>query len=189
MKSTALIRSPYPALCSEIQERIKGGEYNKLISLNNSVPDSYETVLLSRRSKKVEKLKSFFGKSICFYSFENACTHPHGPVGFLLKEFLGQDPSAFDYKKTNESLSNLSARIQNELNAISPSFVGSKLNAQFQKLPLEVDKRLEFSGKFLLTEVEYELVEEFVQSETKKLNELTGLGFSGQSLNFSKPIF
>ena len=188
VKSTALIRSPYSAFCSAMQQRIKGGRHYKLISLNNSVPDSFETPSF-QKSKTVQKLRSIFGKSISFHSFENACTYSHGPVGFLLKEFLGQDSSAFEYKKTNESLSNLSVRIQNERNAVIPAFVDSKLNTQFQKFPLRVDKRLEFSGKFLLTEVEYMLVEEFVQIETEKLNELTGLDFSGQSINFSKPIF
>ena len=39
IKATALIRSPYFALCSTIQQRIKGGVYVDLISFNNSVPN------------------------------------------------------------------------------------------------------------------------------------------------------
>ena len=53
----------------------------------------------------------------------------------------------------------------------------------------KVDEKLGFSGKFLLTEVEYGLVEKFVKIETENLNEIIGLDFSGQSLKFSKPIF
>ena len=134
IKATALIRSPYSAFCSLMQERIKGGRYCELISLNNSVPNSFGTAS-SSKSKIVKKLKSVFGKRICFHSFENACTHLHGPVGFLLKEFLSQDSSTFEYKKANESLSNLSVRMQNEFNAIEPAFAGNKVNARFQKFP------------------------------------------------------
>ena len=188
IKATALIRSPYATLCSAIQQRIKTGSYFNLISLNNSVPNFFAVASFGR-SKLIENLKSVFGKSICFHSFENACTHLYGPVGFLLQEFLSQDSSTFEYKKTNESLSNLSVRIQNEFNAINPAIVDNKRNPRFQRFPLKVNERLEFSGKFLLTEVEYRLVEEFVKNETEKLNEIAGLDFSAQSLKFSTPIF
>ena len=193
IKVIALVRSPYAMICSAIQQSIKTGEYFELISLNDSIPTSFGDKQLHLKSKTVEKLISVFGKSICFYSFDRACLHSYGPVGFLLEEFLRQDPSIFKYQKNNESLSNLSVRIQNEFNAINPAFIGSKngnkYNAKFRRFPLKVDERLGFSGKFLLTEAEYGLVEEFVKSETDSLNEATGLDFSGQSLRFSKPIF
>ena len=79
--------------------------------------------------------------------------------------------------------------MQNEFNAINPVFLKDKLNPRFKKFPLRVNERLVFSGKFLLTEVEYGLVEEFVKIEIENLNELTGLDFSGQSLRFSTPVF
>ena len=159
-----------------------------LISFNNSVPNSFDYTPFSKLDM-IKKLKSVFGQSIHFHSFESACSHSYGPVGFLLEEFLNQDPSTFEFKKTNESLSNLSVRMQNEFNAINPAFLKGKLNPHFRKFPLRVDKRLVFSGKFLLTEVEYALVEEFVKIETENLNELTGLDLSGQSLRFSTPVF
>ena len=188
IRAFALIRSPYSMICSAIQEIIKNGKYFELISLNNCVPTSSSTALIGR-SNIVKKLKSVFGSGISFHSFEYACTHSYGPVGFLLKELLSQDPSAFEYQKTNESLSNLSVRIQNEFNAINPAFVGNKFNTQFRRLSPRVNKRLEFSGKFLLTEDEYALIEKFVKIETENLNKITGLDFSTQSLKFSKPIY
>ena len=193
IKVLALVRSPYAMICSAIQQSIKTGEYFKLISLNDCIPTSFSGKQLHLKSKTVEKLISVFGKSICFHSFDRACTHSHGPVGFLLEEFLNQDPSIFEYQKNNESLSNLSVRMQNEFNAVNPAFVGNKngnkYNTKFRRFPLKVDEKLGFSGKFLLTEVEYGLVEEFVKIETENLNEIIGLDFSGQSLKFSKPIF
>ena len=188
IKAIALVRSPYSAICSELQEGIKSGRFFELISLNNHVPTIF-SVKSFNKTRQVKKLKSIFGDSICFYSFENACMHSRGPVGFLLREFLNQDPSSFVYQKTNESLSNLSVRIQNEFNAINPAFVGRNYNAHFRSIPRKVDQRLGFSGKFLLTEVEYAFIEEFVKRETENLNEITGLDFSCQSLKFSKPVF
>lgn len=188
IKVIALVRSPYSAICSGIQQRIKTGRYFELISFNNCIPTSFETASF-RKSNLAAKLRHVFGKSICFHGFEDACANSYGPVGFLLEEFLNQDPSCFEYIKTNESLFNLSVRLQNEFNAINPAFASGKYNPRFQPFPAKVDERLRFSGKFLLTETEYELVEEFVEIETQKLNEIAGLDFSGQLLKFSKPIF
>jgi hypothetical protein len=188
IKATALIRSPYSAVCSGMQESIKNGRYIKLISLNNSVPKSFNARRY-KKSKIVEKLKSVLGKSITFHSFENACTHSYGPVGFLLEEFLSQDPSVFKYEKANESLSNLFIRMQNELNAINPRFVDRKINPNFQKLSNNVDERLKFSGKFLLTEAEYESINKLIKRQVESLSEITGLDFSEQLLKFSKPIY
>ena len=59
----------------------------------------------------------------------------------------------------------------------------------FVKRSIVTDNKFAFSGKFLLTEVEYELIEDFVKNETEILNELTGLNLFDQSVKFSKPIF
>ena len=189
IKATALIRSPYSSFCSGIQQGVKAGCYFDLISVNNSVPNSFAISKFKSKVRFVNQLKSVFGNRIHFHSFENACTHAHGPVGFLLKEFLCQDPSAFKYKNSNKSLSNLFIRIQNEFNLINPAFRNKKLNPDFQRIPLEVDEKLAFSGKFLLTEVEYGLVEEFIKIEIENLHKITGLDFSSRPLRFSEPIF
>jgi len=188
LKAIALIRSPYSLICSEIQQRAKSGYYINLISLNNCVPTSFN-VRPFRKLEVVKKLKSFFGDSIKFSSFEHACANSYGPVGFLLEEFLGQNPSAFEYQKTNESIFNLSTRIQNEFNAVNPSIIDGRFNPQFKIFPAEIDKKFEFSGKFLLTEAEYALIEDFVKNETEILSEITGLDLFEQSVMFSKPIF
>ena len=189
IKATALVRSPYRAVCSMLQQAIKGGRHQKLISLNNSVSDSTMIRSVPGQAKRVKKLKSIFGKAIYFQRFEDACTHVYGPVGFLLEKFLGQDSSAFEYTKLNESLSNLAVRMQNEFNAIDARIVDKKHNPKFRPFPRKVDKRLAFSGKFLLTEVEYALIEEFLNLEAEELSTIEGLDFSDQTIKFSKPIF
>jgi hypothetical protein len=188
LKVIALIRSPYSLICSEIQQRAKSGYYVNLISLNNCVPTSFN-VRSFGKSEVVKKLKSVFGDSIKFKSFEHACANLYGPVGFLLEEFLEQNPSAFEYQKTNESIFNLSTRVQNEFNAVNPSVIDGRFNPQFKMFPAGIDNKFAFSGKFLLTEVEYALIEDFVKNETEILSELTGLNLFDQSVKFSKPIF
>ena len=86
-------------------------------------------------------------------------------------------------------MSNLSVRIANEFNKINPSFVDGEYNSKFQKFPLSLDKELGFSGRFLLTELEYELVEEQIKDEIRGLIASFGLDFSGSLLKFSPPIF
>lgn len=188
IKATALVRNPYSSFCSLLQERIKKGKYYNLISLNDSIPTSFEGAPLGK-SRIAQKLKSILGESISFKSFTRACMHSYGPVGFLLEEFLNQDPSTFEYLKKNESLYNLSTRMQNEFNLINPSYVDGKVNNNFARFPAEVDKKFGFSSKFLLTEAEYSLIKEFIELETKKLYEICALDFSDQSIEFSRPIF
>ena len=188
IKVVALVRSPYEAICSAIQQQIKGGSYIKLISLNDCVPNSYETPRF-RKLRILKNIESVFGEALSLYSFDHACASSYGPVGFLLKKFLGQNPAKFKYVRTNESMSNLSVRISNEFNKINPCFVDGEYNRKFQKFPLSLDKELSFSGKFLLTELEYELVEEQIKDEIRGLIASFGLDFSDSLLKFSPPIF
>lgn len=191
----ALVRSPYSAICSSIQQVIKGGRYIELLSLNDRIPSSDSVVRFSRliarfsKIKILKNLRSVFGDSLKLHSFDDACANPYGPVGFLLEEFLGQDPSAFEYVRSNESMSNLSVRIANEFNKLNPAFIDGKYNDKFQGFPMSVDKQFEFSGKFFLTELEYSTIKAQVDREVEELDTKFGLDFSGSQLRFVPPIF
>lgn len=189
IKATALIRSPYSMTCSQLQETIKGGKYNNLISLNDSV-SSQESIQINGRANVVKKLKSIFCKRITFSSYERACSSQCGPVGYLLREYLNQDPKAYKYSRSNDSYYNLTVRFQNELNKINSTFTNKKVNPSHQRLTPEMNQNLDFSGKFLLTEREYELIKDFIRDETNALYELTMLDeLVNQKIQFSKPIF
>ena len=114
--------------------------------------------------------------------------HPDGPVGFLLEKFLNQKPTNFSLHRANTSFSNLSIRIQNEFNAVHPAFIDENLNSQFRRFPAKVDRKLKFSGKFLLTKKEYSLVEDFIKDETEALRSITGIDLSDEKIKHSKPI-
>ena len=162
--------------------------YIILISLNNCIPASFDTSAFSKVGI-IEKLKSFFGDSIRFNSFEDACSYPYGPVGFLFKEFLNLDPSAFEHNKSNVSRSNLSIRLQNEFNKINARFLNNQVNPMFYQFPAMLEKTFASSGKFLLTEVEYSLIEGFIKNEAESLNKVLGINFSDEEVLFSDPLF
>jgi len=189
IKATALVRRPYSMLCSQLQETIKGGKYTNLISLNNASKSFHEDQI-NGKANIVEKLQLVLNESIRFHSFERACGDEFGPVGYLLREFLELEPAKLEYTKGNESYSNLTVRLQNELNKINPAFEKKKINPNHMKLEASVDHNFKFSGKFLLTEHEYSLVKEFLDGESAALYNLTGIGeMLSQTIQFSNPIY
>jgi hypothetical protein len=187
IKPFALIRNPYSALCSTIQQLIRGGHYVGLISLNNCFAASPKSIIISF-AQIAKILRSVFGESIVFYNFEHVCANQYGPVGFLLKELLNQDPSEFNYVKSNESLYNLTVRIQNELNKSYPSFADGKFIPEFQAVLPRLNKHFAFSGSFLLTEREHAMHEDFLRREANDLRDIVGLDFLDRPLSFSEPI-
>ena len=194
----AILRSPYSALCSEIQQKIKIGNFNALISLNNSAKKTFNCEWYSK-AKIASKLKSIFKNAIQFVPFESACLNPYGPAGFLVQEFLNTDPSAFKYSKENQSLDNLTVRLQNEMNKINPRFIEhqgennptfpkGELNPGFVELGKGINKNLVCSKKFALTEAEYLLIADYIRSESDKILKLTNIDYRGEKLTFSKAI-
>lgn len=107
-----------------------------------------------------------------------------------MQEFLNLDPTKFKYKNSNQSHFNLTVRLQNELNKVNPIFDKQGLNHNHQRLPAGLNKNFGFTGKFLLTEYEYNLVKKYIEKEIEDLHEITGLDeLRDQSVNFSDPIY
>ena len=196
INTIALIRSPYSALCSEIQQKIKIGFPNSLISLNDSARKPNWLKELSK-ARLVEKLDSILRSSINYFSFETACQHLYGPAGFLIQNHLRTDPSKFMYFNENKSLYNLTVRLQNELNKVSPRFKGKTeekcltfpkgaLNPEFIQLNKRIDQNFADSGIFLLTEAEHSIIEDHIISETEQLLKLTGINFKHENIKFSE---
>ena len=188
LKVAAFVRHPYGHLCSNIQEKIKAGWYINLISLNNTVPSTFNTKWYSKVNN-IRDLKSIFGADIKFYSFDEACLTPYGPVGFLFGKFLNQEPSNYQYKKRNESIFNLTARFFNELNKNNPVLKNGKKNPNYIKPDLQVNGSFKYSGKFLLTKEEFSVVKEYVEKEAKNTNKLIGTNFTSSNIKFSEPIY
>lgn len=182
----ALVRNPYEYFCSDIQEFIKAGNYINLISLFETPPTTFINNV-GLRSHIIKKLKLTFQKGIQFYSFENACKHKLGPVGFLIDKYLKLNPSLFEYCKINESLFNLTVRLQNAQNKLNPAILNEKLNPKYVSLK-GLNKYFSFSGKFILTKKEFNIIEESIYQENNKYLELTGINYNDESIKFSNPI-
>ena len=93
----------------------------------------------------------------------------------------------FEYYKVNESLFNLSVRVQNEKNKLNPEIINGKKNPNYVSL-LDLNKSFSSSGKFLLTENEYNFIKDYLEIENKKYLDLLGEDFVDKSIKFSKPI-
>ncbi len=106
----------------------------------------------------------------------------------MIDNSLKLDSSLFEYSRANESLFNLTVRLQNEQNKLNPAILNNKLNPKYISLE-HLNNNLNFSGKFLLTKNEYKKIEEIIIQENKKFFELTGINFKNELIEFSKPIF
>ena len=182
----ALVRNPYEYFCSDIQECIKSGKYINLISLFETPPNTFINNV-GLRSHIIKKLKLTFKKGIQFYSFENACKHNFGPVGFLIDKYLKLNPSLFEYYKINESLFNLTVRLQNAQNKLNPRILNDKLNPKYVSLK-GLNKSFSLSGKFMLTKKEFNIIKESIYQENNKYLELTGINYKDELIEFSSPI-
>ena len=188
IKAIAMIRSPYSHLCSEIQQRIKRGEYIDLISLNNSIPKSFNAKSFSQ-ARRASILKKVLRKNISFYSFEDACSDPHGPINFMIRKLLGHESSSYvvsDIK--NESLFNLPVRMANEINKVSYSCNDNKKDAESLRILAEANLLFKSSGKFLLTQREERLVHSYINNEHKRILESTGINFPLNLIKFTTPL-
>lgn len=186
----ALFRKPYSYFCSQLQETIKNGNYIPLIKFKFEKPS--HNLNLTRhfnyltQSKRIYNLISFFGEKIKFYSFEDSIHHPNGPIGFIFDNFLKLDSSKIDYSfiKKNSGKSNLQVRVQNFLNKNEPKFLGTKINSQF----FSIEKQLNDKQKFLLSEKEYELVQEAIEKDSEYFEKCFGSSYKKEIIEFTEQI-
>ncbi len=74
------------------------------------------------RSAAIGNLQSVFGDSAEFYSFEDCCQHPQGPVGHFF-DLIDVPVPATSFPVLNESMSAQAVRIQGHINSVVPRFL------------------------------------------------------------------
>ena len=184
VKPFALVRSPYAYLNSALQQTIKNGQHHELIQFGRQCLTASEiTSKLPNTLKSIQTLKQIFGATIEFYPFQQALNDPNGPVAFILQDILKlENTSSFAINSANESQSNISTRVTNLLNA-------NVDQPKDDAIPKATTKALEKKygkEKFLLTEVEYQLIEsKFIEIKNGMLKCL-GPQFVDESVQFSK---
>lgn len=192
VKVLALVRPPYSYACSAMQENIKSGKFNPLVGLDQPHRKRAITRLLPSRSREIETLQKVFGENIDFQPFSTALAHPNGPAAFCLEQ-LGipvswesiRHDSSF---RSNESLNNPQVRA---MNLINKEFHAEQSRKQCSKNNFKL-LRQGLDGlhgeRFLLTEVEFQLIKEQYKQLKEEMNKLLGSSFAEESLKFSNPI-
>ncbi len=126
----SFIREPFNLLVSSVQQR------TRLWSIQRSLENSN---ILSDYGKKIQKLIDLFQSDAEFYSFENACQHVAGPVGFFF-DLIGICLPVREALQINEGMSAQATRMLSFINNAAPMLVEERainpLRKKFDYLPL-----------------------------------------------------
>lgn len=160
LKVFCSVRRPYPFTCSELQEQIKSGN------------GTLENIMVPRKSDYVKKLKTVFGNSIYFNSFEDDCKSNIGVVGAFL-ERIGICSENIEILNSNEGFGNQSTRVLSFLNQRYPNIINGQINPKGRGI---FNKSVDWD-KFLLTEIELLDIQAALNEENRNLRELLGDNF------------
>lgn len=166
IRPIVFIREPVSNFSSAIQETFKSTKN----TIGNIIKKYKPTSLL-----KMNNLKKIFPQ-IEFYSFDQACAHLNGPVGFFI-QLLGLDHSLFEIHKVNESISMPAARLFNVLS----EYNNISLEDNLDSVRSNKDKRLISSikgPKFTLLKSEIEPHYKNFLAEREAIEKNTNVVFS-----------
>ena len=187
IKPFGLVRTPYSALCSGLQERIKSGQHCPLVQNSRAISAEYvnSKLPLPKKSFSISNLLKVFESDLELYPFTSACkSMSQGPVGFLLSLLGINDVNKFSIVKSNESKSNAWVRVTNLINKQYPKYIDGKLNKNYFIPSLEWSS----SGKFFLTKPEFKLAKKVVSEENIAIKKLLGSDYVEEKLVFSQEI-
>ncbi|MCB1703529.1 MAG: hypothetical protein KDI17_01645 [Halioglobus sp.] len=166
LRAISYIREPFNSIVSVAQQRARH--------------DSLEKTLASGRSNKdIERISAIIdvlGTDAEFYSFEKACEHPAGPIGFFF-QLLDIEIPADEVVRVNESMSDQSVRLLSFINSVAPERISFKRNnrlrRKFDFLPLT---KIE-GEKFQFTQKEVAIIKPGVLKARKAMAAILGDDF------------
>ncbi len=109
LKVISYIREPFSKLVSHVQQRSRVHSINWTLTTHDP----------QNEAKKIIALTKVFEKDAKFYSFEKACSHRLGPVGFLLS-LLNINAKQIALKRINTGMSTYSVRALSAINQNIP---------------------------------------------------------------------
>ena len=169
VKAFCSVRRPYSFFCSSHQTNIRFGT---------------ESFKVPTKSDDVVKLRNVFGEKIHFFSFEEDCKHPLGPVGAFLERVGINCEQLNIVNDANKGIGNLTTRLYAHLNKEFPIFKDGQLNPKGRSQKIwNFDE-----DKFLLTEEELTIVIKDLDKENSKLSFILGDVFSDKNYRTSKPF-
>lgn len=149
-----LIRSPESYLDSVLQQRIRSGGW-------------LDDLAIGTVSKRISNLSSVFS-SVSWASFETACDHKLGPVGYI-SDFLELSITEdFEFQASNSSLSNNATRLMSYLNQQFANLDEASNNTRFSRNVFRLVKTIE-GPRFALTPCEREKYSDWLEQERSGL--------------------
>ena len=146
---------------------------------------------LPSRSEKIKILQEVFGTDINFQPFSRALVHSGGPAAFCLEACglpVNWESLHYDSIRSNVSLNNPQVRAMNlinkELHAKNSRNRCRKSTFQTLRDGLKYLER----EHFLLTQSEFQLIQDQHQKIKQEMNELLGSSFTEEVMKFSEPI-
>lgn len=166
LRVISYVREPFSLMVSDTQQTALKLAIKKILSGNR----------LQEEGRKIKALKDVFGDAAEFYSFEKACLHPSGPVGFFF-DLLGITLKPKRVLRINEGMSQHSARLLSYINEQAPMVKrGREINPIRQRFDTEWLKKIP-GEKFQLNEDEIEFIKPRVLESRKSIEQLLGEGF------------
>ena len=192
VKVLALVRPPYSFACSAIQETIKNGRFHPLIGLQQPHERKWASMKeLPSRSEEIKILQEVFGTDINFQPFSRALVHSGGPAAFCLEAFglpVNWESLHYDSIRSNVSLNNPQVRAMNLINKELHD-KNSRIRCRKSTFQTLRDGLKFLDGeRFLLTQSEFQLIQDQHQKIKQEMNELLGSSFTEEVMNFSEPI-
>tara|TARA_R110000822_G_scaffold159476_34_gene299753 strand:- start:34783 stop:35976 length:1194 start_codon:yes stop_codon:yes gene_type:complete len=166
LRVISFVREPFSLMVSLGQQ----GVYRRPIKNTLSGYD------FKRVGQKVEALQDVFGDAAEFYSFEETCLHPSGPVGFFF-DLLGIALMPERVLRINEGMSQYSTRLLSYINEQAPML---KNNTEINPIRQHADTGLLEKipgGKFQLNKDEVESIKPGVMEARQSIEAVLGKGF------------
>ncbi len=169
------VREPFNRLVSSVQQRTRRQAIQR--SLGNS------SVVLIRYGQRIQKLIDLFQVDVEFYSFEHACQHAAGPVGFFF-DLIGIDLPVEKTLRINEGMSAHAARLLSFINGAALMVVGERaINPLRKRLDYLLLEKIK-GERFQLTFAELEQVKPQILRAREAVAEKLGDDFL-PSVNYS----
>ena len=165
LRIISFIREPFSLAVSSIQQQAHSQGIEKIIKkqTNSTIVPNITNIL------------SVFPDAE-FFSFEHACNHKSGPVGFFL-DLLNVHLDTNKMVRINESMSQQAARLSSHINTRAPLFLsGNKLNPIRTKDDIVGIYQIK-GHKFALTNTEMKLVEPQCLKNRKDISNILGEDF------------
>ena len=181
-----LVRSPYSALCSGLQERIKAGQYCPIVQTSTKPSQKFIAEMpLPKKSHCINNLVKIFSNELLLSPFSAACaSSSNGPVAYLFRSIGINDMNNFSIVKSNESKSNGWVRITNLINKKYPKFRDGSINEDYFLPSLDWSN----TGKFYLTKPEYQEIKSIIKEENMEITRLLDSSFVDEKISFSEKL-